>query len=55
VGQRPSQLLQTGILFTLYNANRHLSETFASLADSMPFGRRNHLKAPLELAPPLVL
>jgi hypothetical protein len=46
VGQRPAQLLQAGILFTLYNANRHRSETFASLADSMPFCRAEAGNAP---------
>ena len=35
--QRPAQFLQTRVLFTLYNANRHRRETLGVLADSMPF------------------
>jgi hypothetical protein len=36
VRQRSPKLFQAAILFTLYNAKRHQSETFESLADSMP-------------------
>jgi hypothetical protein len=37
IAERPAQLFQARILLTLYNANRHGSETIQCCADSKPF------------------